>query len=312
MREWEGSCCESAGRIPLREWEGLVRPHTPVSPSRPSCPSLLPFPLPSGHRSDHSPSLPCFFPSPLLPRCSTPSPPPPLSGPSLRHRGRARHHPRKGAEMTEHGAGWTILYPFDPSSSGRLRDTSESDKGGRGGSSSADQQPLPCYQGSPLALMQLSPPYDRSQYLQRSGATLVYSLRTHRALKPAAFLLSPDVFYSSAPPSRADAAARGRRADARLVPCPLGRVESRSLQMQQAVGGSDSADHPRIPRGRGRQAGLQQHAPPPARGASRSSRPPRSPRRADCSSRCTRRISCARTSRRPWCRRPRRRRTGGK
>ena len=182
---------------------------------------------------------------------------------------------RKGAEMTEHGAGWTILYPFDPSSSGRLRDTSESDKGGRGGSSSADQQPLPCYQGSPLALMQLSPPYDRSQYLQRSGATLVYSLRTHRALKPAAFLLSPDVFYSSAPPLPGLMPQReGGGRDARLVPCPLGRVESRSLQMQCKLSATQiRLTIPASLEAEAAKLAFQQHAPPPARGA-RPQQPP--------------------------------------
>ena len=129
----------------------------------------------------------------------------------------------------EHGAGWALLYPFDPA--GRLRDSSESSGGGRGGYDNS-QPPLDLYNGSPLALMQLQQPYDRSPFLQRSSASLVYSLRTHRALKPAIHLLSPDVFYSTTPPipgllpSREPSSQGGR-----LLPCPLGRVDSKSLQV---------------------------------------------------------------------------------
>ena len=123
----------------------------------------------------------------------------------------------------EHGCGWCVLRPFE----GRLRDSSE--QAGRG-SSRDDQPPMDFYQGSPLALLQLPAPFDRSPYLNRGSAALVYSLKTHRALRPAMHLLSPDVFYSTTPPIPGLLPGREPGRDGRLLAAPLSKPDQKSVQ----------------------------------------------------------------------------------
>ena len=137
---------------------------------------------------------------------------------------------RDGGAVQEHPAGWCVLRPFDPSA-GRLRDSSEGgSSGGRGGrSDDGAQPPMPFFQGSPLALLQLQPPYDRSPYLQRASASLVYILRTHRALRPAMHLLSPDVFYSTTLPIPGLLPSREPQSG-RLLACPLSKPDTKTLQ----------------------------------------------------------------------------------
>ena len=78
-----------------------------------------------------------------------------------------------------------------------------------------------------MALLQLPAPFDRSPMLQRGRAQLVYSLRTHRALRSAMHLLSPDVFYGTAMPLPG---LLPQRDQGGLLAAPLARPDARALQ----------------------------------------------------------------------------------
>jgi hypothetical protein len=94
------------------------------------------------------------------------------------------------------------------------------------------------YMGSPLALLQLERDFERSRNnpLQRSPSSLVYSLRTHKAMRAALHLISPDVFYSTDKPlaglipSRDSGPSSSPAGMGRVGLCPLAKVETRSLQ----------------------------------------------------------------------------------
>ena len=135
---------------------------------------------------------------------------------------------------SEQAIGWAIIPAFDDRSVGRLKDTSETSSSARGGyDSNRETQRLDMYQGSPLALLQpeLSPPYERAPFLKRSSAQLMYTLRTHRALKPATglYLLPTDVFTTCEVPWPGMLPSRDPSAN-RLLLAPFSKPDLRTMQ----------------------------------------------------------------------------------